>query len=722
MQLPNHRIVAGTLALIGAAALPIIACGTDDSATGGGGSGTDGGGPVVVSPDGGTIPASCIDGTKNNDETDVDCGGSCNKCADAKSCATGADCTDGVCKDTGSGLKCQAPTTTDGVKNGIETGIDCGGMGNPKCADTQGCALGSDCTSGVCTAGTCAVPGPKDGAQNGDETDVDCGGTSNNLCADALKCKVDADCKSDVCVDKMDGKGLRCQAPTYTDGKVNGAETDIDCGGDPLHPCDTGKTCAVGGDCSTLGCNYKKKCAAGRSCTNPGGYGADTCGYGGDGPGQYALDKNWEDCCTKAPVVPTSGATSGKTINLDKYEVTAGRMRVFLEATGYNVRQFVQDARAAGKIPAVPGNVDSLSVLESAWDLYLPTSFAGNTNAGEIADCDQGGATTLSSTECDLAKGPLQQGLYTSVKNHLGGRIFKGNNQTSTGCFVGTDTTGGGTHAFRFPDGKQDGTGIPGFDQNTYDQKGMNCVDYLVGQAFCVWDGGRLELGQEQIAAWGTAAMPWAADTTQVPAAPVDRQAKYADGTPATCIAGSSTAQIDLQCDPTGTVKGAYQCPATGNSANKCVLRSGDKTYYGCRFPWATDATKCGNLTWPDTTSIEYADYQYSYEYPSEAMLPAGGNKYDYIRFISAPGRTRGRGPAGHADIIGNTFALTSNVAFAKNPDGTPNLDPQVVTHGWSSNGSWEVHNYSKPTAGTTNNSGLLNKYGKLGLRCAYTP
>jgi len=48
------------------------------------------------------------------------------------------------------------------------------------------------------------------------------------------------------------------------------------------------------------------------------------------------------------------------------------------------------------------------------------------------------------------------------------------------------------------------------------------------------------------------------------------------------------------------------------------------------------------------------------------------------------------------------------------------NADPQLTTHGWSSNGSWEVHNYSKPANGLGVTSNLLNKYGKLGLRCAY--
>jgi hypothetical protein len=48
-----------------------------------------------------------------------------------------------------------APTCTDGVKNGAETGIDCGGA-CPRCANGQGCATRNDCATSFCDAGTCA--------------------------------------------------------------------------------------------------------------------------------------------------------------------------------------------------------------------------------------------------------------------------------------------------------------------------------------------------------------------------------------------------------------------------------------------------------------------------------------------------------------------------------------------------------------------------------------
>lgn len=72
--------------------------------------------------------ATCTDGRKNGNETDIDCGGSsCLACADGRACNTGTDCSSGVCN---SGI-CQAPTCTDQVKNGNETGVDCGGSCKP---------------------------------------------------------------------------------------------------------------------------------------------------------------------------------------------------------------------------------------------------------------------------------------------------------------------------------------------------------------------------------------------------------------------------------------------------------------------------------------------------------------------------------------------------------------------------------------------------------------
>ena len=78
-----------------------------------------------------------------------------------------------------------------------------------------------------------------DGIQNGDETAVDCGGVCVATCEAGKACSIAADCAvTDSCVSEI------CTAPPCGDGTKNGAETDIDCGGGT---CDT---CAEGGGCS----------------------------------------------------------------------------------------------------------------------------------------------------------------------------------------------------------------------------------------------------------------------------------------------------------------------------------------------------------------------------------------------------------------------------------------------------------------------------------------
>ncbi len=60
----------------------------------------------------------------------------------------------------------------------------------------------------------------------------------------------------------------------------------------------------------------------------------------------------WESCCTTVPVTVSEGGAT-QTIAFDKYRVTAGRFRAFLEAVSYDVRDFVGTARTNGQIPAV---------------------------------------------------------------------------------------------------------------------------------------------------------------------------------------------------------------------------------------------------------------------------------------------------------------------------------------------------------------------------------
>jgi hypothetical protein len=72
-----------------------------------------------------------LDSTKNQGETDVDCGGpNCGACTGGKTCIAPSDCDSTICNN---GV-CQAASCSDGIQNQKETDIDCGGPNCTKCA------------------------------------------------------------------------------------------------------------------------------------------------------------------------------------------------------------------------------------------------------------------------------------------------------------------------------------------------------------------------------------------------------------------------------------------------------------------------------------------------------------------------------------------------------------------------------------------------------------
>jgi len=113
-----------------------------------GGSRTD----AIEAPDLSPAP-TCSDGVKNGDESDVDCGGRCAPCADGRSCNTARDCRSGQCDNN---VCTPVPSCTDGVKDGTESDVDCGGSCSP-CPIGKQCAKAGDCATGECVSGVCAA-------------------------------------------------------------------------------------------------------------------------------------------------------------------------------------------------------------------------------------------------------------------------------------------------------------------------------------------------------------------------------------------------------------------------------------------------------------------------------------------------------------------------------------------------------------------------------------
>ena len=393
----------------------------------------------VCSPDKKCKSPTASDFVKNGDETDIDCGGSntgAKPCAPGKGCAVAKDCTTSVC----TGGTCQAASATDGVKNGDETDVDCGGSKAPACADGKSCGKPADCADKICTAGKCVARKPADGVQNGDETDVDCGGAQSPPCATGQMCLVQADCDNVLCT------GGVCQPPTTTDGLKNGTESDIDCGGASGVLCEVGKICNAHGDCASDGCAFDGKCSVGKSCTQD--HGGFTCGKGEYG----SAAKEHESCCEEIFV-----DRPGAPFYLDKYLVTAGRVRQFFERTGGDVKTFVA-GRAdfpAAWVDNMPSNM--AEALANVGPVPLAWDWSDGTNQARGCQIANGGARTF-----------YQANITPTEKNY--------------------------------------------YPKDALDEKPIQCINRPLLLAFCLWDGKDLPLRAEITYAWrGTdnRTFPW---------------------------------------------------------------------------------------------------------------------------------------------------------------------------------------------------------------------
>ena len=171
---------------------------------------------------------NCTDATKNQAETDLDCGGECGAtCAIGKLCGTASDCNPG----TAGAAECLLVAGSnvcmncgDGAKNGNEADVDCGGSCATDCVSGQTCGANADCDSNLCVGGLCA--GCADAAKNGGETDVDCGGPDCGPCFGGKICTSSADCLSGSCVGGFCSLGATASACNQGDQCLNGV-----CGG-----------------------------------------------------------------------------------------------------------------------------------------------------------------------------------------------------------------------------------------------------------------------------------------------------------------------------------------------------------------------------------------------------------------------------------------------------------------------------------------------------------
>jgi hypothetical protein len=209
-------------------------------------------------------PTSCADGVQNGAESDVDCGGgACARCSDGKHCDYDADCASSLCHM--SDHLCGAPTCTDKRKDGDETDVDCGGS-CPPCAASAECRVDADCASRACFSAVthrCLLDHCLDGHKDFDETDRDCGGVDCPKCTDFGACKQASDCQSGHC----DQRGW-CLTDTCFDGVHDGNETGVDCGGGLCAACALGQGCGIDYDCASNACDFVARTCIADACAD----------------------------------------------------------------------------------------------------------------------------------------------------------------------------------------------------------------------------------------------------------------------------------------------------------------------------------------------------------------------------------------------------------------------------------------------------------------------
>lgn len=333
--------------------------------------------------------------------------------------------------------------------------------------------------------GACSSPHPSStstsstDAGGGAPTAVDAGvAPTATTRADGDACTTRSDCTSGVCTSSV------CQAPRSDDSVQNGHETDIDCGGPNAPKCLDGKKCLVDGDCKTA-CSYLKTCIDTPSCKYH--LGGDTCGEGEVG----GSGTKHESCCRSLPVTGYSDpAHPGKTVYLDKYEITAGRVRAFVDAIAAmnagqpNVRDWVVENTPA--------------IWDKGWNKFLPSDVDGAT-----VHVDRRLLGDVRGLHDSQPIPDADQDQKTGIDFQFNGQLFvyiHGNN-----CSTHSPSAYGFPTWFypadvlakmgpEFPpraEGKNfSGALVPASEH--LDVKAMNCIPNALLAAFCHWDGGQL--------------------------------------------------------------------------------------------------------------------------------------------------------------------------------------------------------------------------------------
>ncbi len=591
----------------------------------------------------------------------------------------------------GAALSCSSDP--DGASDGGVLSSDCppgSPCGPPKtcgvgfdrlCGDGEACAEDADCPTDYCSANACGAPPANvhgDGRRNGGETGVDCGGTATDKpCGGGQKCKTSADC-----VSTCNAQGV-CDAPGPTDGKKNDGETDVDCGGPNAPKCAVGKACTGNDDCALLACTSLK-------CVEPtstdgvqnGGESDVDCGGPGVSAGTFSYTpprcKDLQTCAVDADCTDGSACSPGTKRCGPRSCATAETAGITTCGAG--------EVGAAGathetcckslKLPTRDRRLDKYEVTAGRFRAFVTA--VGPDIRKFVTDYR---AANPASQLAQLPAGAVA--LYpASLKGQLGLASHMGididNYGGVRGCWNGPGDYGHNTYWQDVNALSEVGITTPRpLPREATDAKSLNCAMPIMFMAFCAWDGGELALEADYKDAWGAAAYPWGAtpvpQTATSPARPNSTSYNWCNGY-------DGTGGFHCQNTALGDSGLFYLFPTGTNLANDMSPQIAAPG----RFPLDATALKAGGEPWQDVFAnlIEYTG----------DLVGTGQAFCDFTVDGGAGGCTRAGKP-------GQTGVLTT---------GLPGV--HVIGR------SWEGHVYDKAF---TTAFPVTFQYGKFGGRCA---
>jgi len=149
------------------------------------------------------------------------------------------------------------PSCDDGILNGDETSIDCGGGTCDSCSNGGSCQINSDCSSGICASGVCAFDAQCGQPCDGDDADL-CEEGVNECTSNALQCNDTSGDNQELC------NGLDDDCDSNIDEDIAPVPTSTACrvevcdgGSTQIENAPDGSACMVGtdqGDCQNGVC------------------------------------------------------------------------------------------------------------------------------------------------------------------------------------------------------------------------------------------------------------------------------------------------------------------------------------------------------------------------------------------------------------------------------------------------------------------------------------